>query len=213
MGPQSCTTLGHPASRRALPAEPETPYTGRQLKLVLTFFRGSYVEALFRPRTVRTSSEGRAVRCSLLSRRVRGRVLRCGAAHGVRGRRGSAPPQPRVVRGRARHGSGGAGRAASRSKGRANRAGARARGGYPGSTSPKGPVTRTLAGLRPGERGRIASLGGDPEATRRLMDLGLIRGTPVEVIRVAPLGDPIELRVRGFMLTLRRSEAEHIVLE
>lgn len=74
-------------------------------------------------------------------------------------------------------------------------------------------MTRTLAGLRPGERGRIASLGGDPEATRRLMDLGLIRGTPVEVIRVAPLGDPIELRVRGFMLTLRRSEAEHIVLE
>lgn len=74
-------------------------------------------------------------------------------------------------------------------------------------------MTRTLAGLRPGERGRIGSLTGDPEATRRLVDLGLIRGTPVEVIRVAPLGDPIELRVRGFMLTLRRSEAEHIVLE
>jgi ferrous iron transport protein A len=45
------------------------------------------------------------------------------------------------------------------------------------------------------------------------MDLGLIRGTPVEVVRAAPLGDPIEVRLRGFMLTLRRSEAEHITVE
>ncbi len=48
---------------------------------------------------------------------------------------------------------------------------------------------------------------------RRLMDLGLIRGTAVEVVRTAPLGDPIEVRLRGFMLTLRRSEAEHITVE
>lgn len=74
-------------------------------------------------------------------------------------------------------------------------------------------MSRTLAALRPGESARIASLAGDPAATRRLLDLGLIRGTPVRVIRVAPLGDPIELRVRGFMLTLRRAEAEHIVLQ
>jgi ferrous iron transport protein A len=45
------------------------------------------------------------------------------------------------------------------------------------------------------------------------MDLGLIRGTTVEVIRLAPLGDPMEVRIRGFMLTLRRSEAEHITVE
>ncbi|CAA9340201.1 MAG: Ferrous iron transport protein A [uncultured Gemmatimonadetes bacterium] len=45
------------------------------------------------------------------------------------------------------------------------------------------------------------------------MDLGLIRGTTLEVIRVAPLGDPLEVRLRGFMLTLRRAEAEHITVD
>ena len=72
---------------------------------------------------------------------------------------------------------------------------------------------RALADLAPGERGRITSMAGDADAVRRLMDLGLIRGTTVEVMRLAPLGDPMEVRVRGFMLTLRRSEAEHITVE
>ena len=72
---------------------------------------------------------------------------------------------------------------------------------------------RTLADLRPGDRGRVAAVGGEADASRRLMDLGLIRGTAVEVIRTAPLGDPMEVRVRGFMLTLRRAEAEHITVE
>jgi ferrous iron transport protein A len=72
---------------------------------------------------------------------------------------------------------------------------------------------RTLAELRAGERGRVVGVGGSDEASKRLMDLGLIRGTPVEVVRAAPLGDPIEVRLRGFMLTLRRSEAEHITVE
>lgn len=45
------------------------------------------------------------------------------------------------------------------------------------------------------------------------MDLGLLRGTTVEVVRTAPLGDPIELKLRGFMLTLRRAEAEQITVE
>ena len=74
-------------------------------------------------------------------------------------------------------------------------------------------MPRTLAELRPGERGRVSSIGGDAEASRRLMDLGVVRGTPLEVIRVAPLGDPLEIRLRGFMLTLRRAEAEHITLD
>jgi ferrous iron transport protein A len=45
------------------------------------------------------------------------------------------------------------------------------------------------------------------------MDLGLIRGTSIKVVRIAPLGDPIEISLRGFMLTLRRTEAEHVVVE
>jgi ferrous iron transport protein A len=72
---------------------------------------------------------------------------------------------------------------------------------------------RALADLAPGERGRITAMAGDADAARRLMDLGLIRGTTVEVVRLAPLGDPMEVRVRGFMLTLRRAEAEHITVE
>lgn len=73
-------------------------------------------------------------------------------------------------------------------------------------------MPRTLAELGPGDRGRVTAVGAG-DASRRLMDLGLIRGTTVEVIRRAPLGDPIEVRLRGFMLTLRLSEAEHITVE
>ena len=74
-------------------------------------------------------------------------------------------------------------------------------------------MARALAELAPGERGRVVAVAGDPDATRRLMDLGLIRGTTVEVVRRAPLGDPLEVKLRGFMLTLRRAEAEHITVE
>lgn len=74
-------------------------------------------------------------------------------------------------------------------------------------------MPKSLAELRPGERGKVTAVAGDADTARRLMDLGLIRGTTLEVIRTAPLGDPIEVRLRGFMLTLRRSEAEHITVE
>lgn len=72
---------------------------------------------------------------------------------------------------------------------------------------------RRLAELKPGDRARVTEVGGERDAARRLMDLGLIRGTPIEVVRAAPLGDPIEVKLRGFMLTLRRAEAEHITVE
>ena len=72
---------------------------------------------------------------------------------------------------------------------------------------------RALSALSAGERGRVVKIDGDQDAVQRLMDLGLIRGTTVEVVRRAPLGDPLEVKLRGFMLTLRRSEAEHITVE
>jgi ferrous iron transport protein A len=72
---------------------------------------------------------------------------------------------------------------------------------------------RALSALSPGERGRVVQIGGDHAAVQRLMDLGLIRGTTIEVVRRAPMGDPLEVKLRGFMLTLRRSEAEHITVE
>jgi ferrous iron transport protein A len=52
-----------------------------------------------------------------------------------------------------------------------------------------------------------------PAASRpRLMEMGLLVGTPVELIRFAPLGDPVEIRVRGYHLTLRKQEAEQILV-
>jgi ferrous iron transport protein A len=67
-----------------------------------------------------------------------------------------------------------------------------------------------LAQLRPGERGVIREIDGVPATVRRLMELGLVPGTAVELVRAAPLGDPFELRVRGTHLSIRRSEAEQV---
>ena len=66
---------------------------------------------------------------------------------------------------------------------------------------------RTLDRLVAGERGVIASLNCEPAISRRLMELGLTPGTTVEVIRRAPLGDPLEIIARGVHLSLRRTEA------
>ncbi len=74
-------------------------------------------------------------------------------------------------------------------------------------------MSRTLLQMQPGEAGTITSVGGESPVASRLMDLGLIRGTSIRVVRVAPLGDPIEISLRGFMLTLRRTEAEQVVVE
>ena len=70
--------------------------------------------------------------------------------------------------------------------------------------------TTTLDQLRAGERGRVETFAVCDEASTRLMELGLVPGTPVEVARVAPLGDPIDVVVRGYHLSLRKSEAKRI---
>jgi ferrous iron transport protein A len=56
----------------------------------------------------------------------------------------------------------------------------------------------------------VLHVGGERPFRRRMMELGLLPGTRVEVVRVAPLGDPIELRVRGCLLSIRREEARCI---
>jgi ferrous iron transport protein A len=68
----------------------------------------------------------------------------------------------------------------------------------------------TLAQLRPGEQGRIVAVRGAGPLKRRLMDMGLLPGQEIRVEKVAPLGDPIELRVRSYALSLRRAEAEGV---
>jgi Fe2+ transport system protein FeoA len=71
---------------------------------------------------------------------------------------------------------------------------------------------RTLAELPVGGRARILDVVGGAALEQRLLEMGLTPGTALEVIRFAPLGDPIEIRVRGYLLSLRRKDAAGIVL-
>jgi len=74
-------------------------------------------------------------------------------------------------------------------------------------------VVKSLNDLRPGQKGVISRVGGKGQAHRRILDMGVISGTPIEVLRVAPMGDPIEIRVKGYNLTLRKEEAVNIQVE
>ncbi len=64
----------------------------------------------------------------------------------------------------------------------------------------------TLDQLKPGERGVVTGWT-SPEPPSRLLELGILQGTELEIVRMAPLGDPIDVRVRGYHLSLRRQEA------
>lgn len=82
-----------------------------------------------------------------------------------------------------------------------------------GGRTPAAIASTRLSDLRPGDRGRIAFVSGKGPIRRRLIEMGLTSDTPVEIVRVAPLGDPMELKVRGYCLSLRRCEAEHVEVE
>ena len=66
--------------------------------------------------------------------------------------------------------------------------------------------------MGPDERGIIVRVGGMGEIRRRLLDMGVVAGSEVEVQRVAPLGDPIQIKVKGYDLALRKNEAEKIIV-
>ena len=71
----------------------------------------------------------------------------------------------------------------------------------------------TLDQLGPGESGVIDQVGGERALRKRLLDMGLTPGTGVLVRKVAPLGDPMEISLRGYELTLRREDAKKIKVE
>jgi len=73
--------------------------------------------------------------------------------------------------------------------------------------------SRSLAALPIGAEGIVRTVRTSRQVARRLMELGLVPGTRVSVVRVAPLGDPLELVVRGTHLSLRRSEAARVHVE
>jgi ferrous iron transport protein A len=70
----------------------------------------------------------------------------------------------------------------------------------------------SLAMLPIGARARVIAVNGSGAIARRLMEMGVVPGAPVRVIKAAPLGDPIEIRVRGYHLALRRTEAQTITV-
>ena len=71
----------------------------------------------------------------------------------------------------------------------------------------------TLDQLPVGQSGTITAVGGEGPLRCRLLDMGLIPGTAVTVRKVAPMGDPMELRLRGYELTLRKADAANIKVE
>ncbi|ANE21979.1 MAG: ferrous iron transport protein A [Eggerthellaceae bacterium] len=68
----------------------------------------------------------------------------------------------------------------------------------------------TLDSAKPGDTVTVAKLLGQGATKRRIMDMGLTKGTSVFVRKVAPLGDPVEVTVRGYELSLRKEEASHV---
>lgn len=71
---------------------------------------------------------------------------------------------------------------------------------------------KTLRDVAVGDTATVVRLVGEGAIKRRIMDMGITKGTPVSVRKVAPLGDPIEVTVRGFELSLRKDEAENVIV-
>ncbi len=71
----------------------------------------------------------------------------------------------------------------------------------------------TLRDLDPGQQGVVMSIGTTGPMKRRIMDMGITPGVEIKVVKVAPLGDPIEVTVRGYQLSLRKDEAQQIEMK
>lgn len=70
--------------------------------------------------------------------------------------------------------------------------------------------TMTLTNLPVGAKAKVVAVNGNNAVTKRLMEMGVVPGVSVRVIKSAPFGDPLEIRVRGYHLAMRRSEADAI---
>ena len=72
---------------------------------------------------------------------------------------------------------------------------------------------KMLRELKPGEKGKITKIAGTGSIHRRLLDMGVVKGAEVEMERTAPLGDPVEVKIKGYHLSLRKDEAANIYVE
>ena len=73
--------------------------------------------------------------------------------------------------------------------------------------------TKTLVDLKPGESAEVADFAGEPGENQRLMHMGIVEGTIIKMIREAPSGDPLEISVMDYALSLRRADAERILIQ
>lgn len=73
-------------------------------------------------------------------------------------------------------------------------------------------MSTPLTSLTPGSKAVVVEIRIPPEHRARLLEMGLIVGTPVELVRFAPLGDPVEIKIRGYHLSLRKHEAELVMV-
>ena len=74
-------------------------------------------------------------------------------------------------------------------------------------------ASKPLSELKPKEKGTIIRVSGRKSVYRRILDMAVVSGTAVEVLRAAPLGDPIEIKIKGYYLSLRKTEAANILVE
>jgi ferrous iron transport protein A len=74
-------------------------------------------------------------------------------------------------------------------------------------------ASQPLTSLALGSAAKVTEIKVPPQSRSRLLEMGLLVGTPVQLVRFAPLGDPVEIKVRGYHLTLRRLDAEQIFVE
>ncbi len=72
---------------------------------------------------------------------------------------------------------------------------------------------KTLKDIKVGESARVVKLHGEGAVKRRIMDMGITKGVEIYVRKVAPLGDPVEVNVRGYELSLRKADSEMIEVE
>jgi len=75
------------------------------------------------------------------------------------------------------------------------------------------PALQPLTSVAVGTTATVAEINLPPASRPRLMEMGLLVGTKVDLVRFAPLGDPVEIKVRGYNLTLRKHEAEQILVK
>lgn len=71
-------------------------------------------------------------------------------------------------------------------------------------------MDKKLSELEPGDTGVVVKIGGSSSTRRRIMDMGVVKGATISVVRRAPLGDPVEFNIKDYNLSLRKKEADNI---